>query len=96
MEVAARITERFISEKRSLLVVFPEVATPSKEQTAAALSTAVVQPAFRASNPNGPVYVRCTIHESNQVAIRFMASRCQEQLQEIAGLLGVTLVREEL
>ena len=92
MEAAARMTERYIAEKRFLRVVFPDIDNPSEEQIATALSTAVVQPAFQENNPTGPAYVRCTIHTSNPNTFDAMTARCQEQLQEIASLVGVTLV----
>ena len=94
MEVAARVTARYISEKRFLRVSIPEVASPSDEQTKVALSSAVVQPAFRDSNPNGSAYLMCTIHEANREVAQAMLKRCEAQLLEIAQVSGVVLVPE--
>ena len=80
MAVAARITAAYISEKRFLRVSIPEVASPSEEQEKAALSSAVVGPAFRENNPNGPTYLICSIHELDHARTQIMLQRCQQEL----------------
>jgi hypothetical protein len=94
MEIAARITATYISEKRFLRVSNPEVRNPSEEQEKVALSSAVVQPAFRESNPNGMAYLVCTVRVPDRGLAHTLVQRCQQELLEIARTSGASLIPE--
>lgn len=92
MALAARVTSRYIVEKRFLRVSVPGVSNPTAAQENAALSAAVVQPAYRESDPDGATYLMCTVHEPSRDLARVMLGRCQGQLMEVAKAVGVVLV----
>jgi hypothetical protein len=94
MEAAARITQRYLEERRYLRVAFPGLTEPTEEQERNALALAVPQPAFRESNPMGPGYIGCWIHEPIPEVARTMARRCEAELREVAESLGLSLANE--
>ena len=94
MKYAAGITSTYLSEKRFLQVVLPDVANPTQQQSDAALATAVVAPAFLESNPDGAVYMMCTINTSSSESVQPMLNRCREQLEQVAKEVGATLVAD--
>lgn len=61
MLAAGRIAEKYLSEKRYLRVVIPDIANPTEEDARKALETAVVQPAFEASSPDGPIFLSAAL-----------------------------------
>jgi hypothetical protein len=94
MEAAARITQRYLEERRYLKVAFPGLTEPNEEQERNALSLAVPQPAFRENHPMGPAYIGCWIHEPIREAAAAMARRCESELRDIAQSLGLALAQE--
>jgi len=91
MEIAARITSRFYSESRYSEVLFPGGQTLTVEDERTAISTVVVQPAIREHDPNGAVFIRCTIHHDDVVVAQILAGRCEDEIRALAREQDISL-----
>ncbi|MCA9232837.1 MAG: hypothetical protein KDA57_19465 [Planctomycetales bacterium] len=91
MQTAARLTSAFYSEGRYKAVLYPGGQVPSVEDESTALSKVVVQPAFREHDPNGAVFVRCTIHHDDVVVAQILAGRCEDEIRALAREQDISL-----